>query len=323
MREVRLPGGVTVFGAGEGGASDDSFDWGVFADPCWHAASGVLLDWPDFGVPTDTGAATQRVLEALARARGGQRVLFGCRGGIGRTGTLLAAAAIACGVPPPNAVEFIRRRYRPDAVETDGQERWLTRQYAAMPDVVAAAIDARNRVVRPWADEIRKNVLAQRAAGDALVLVDAVPGLLTVTQRPLRHNSPFARRGPIPAEAGPLLRTWAEDVRSHAFGTAIVLSTHREVARYQAAAAEWGGLFGLLAAAGLKVVHAPLVDPAYAEPSEVAAFADRVADVVEHLITELEQAPKPWLMFCSSAQDRSPPVAAWLRFSVQECELLG
>jgi hypothetical protein len=46
-------------------------------------------------------------------------------GGVGRTGTALAALAILDGVPAAQAVNLIRADYHRRAVETPWQRRWL------------------------------------------------------------------------------------------------------------------------------------------------------------------------------------------------------
>ena len=64
-------------------------------------------------------------MAAFARARAGQTVEIGCVGGLGRTGTVLACMAVLAGVEPSKAVTWVRRNYRPEAVETSSQERWV------------------------------------------------------------------------------------------------------------------------------------------------------------------------------------------------------
>ncbi len=92
--------------------------------PPWPHRS---VRWPDFWVPLDSEDALDALGEALARARRGERVEVGCRGGIGRTGTALAALAIMDGLPADRAVDVVRRHYHPKAVETPSQRRWLRR----------------------------------------------------------------------------------------------------------------------------------------------------------------------------------------------------
>jgi protein-tyrosine phosphatase len=83
------------------------------------------IRWPDFWVPTDTDDALDALREALRRARAGERVEIACKGGIGRTGTALAALAVLDGLAPGEAVTWVRAGYSPRAVETPWQARWL------------------------------------------------------------------------------------------------------------------------------------------------------------------------------------------------------
>jgi Protein-tyrosine phosphatase len=84
-----------------------------------------VIRWPDFWVPTDRADAVDALREAHRRARAGERVEVACRGGVGRTGTALAALAILDGLPPREAIAWVRRWYHPRAVETPWQRRWL------------------------------------------------------------------------------------------------------------------------------------------------------------------------------------------------------
>ncbi len=81
--------------------------------------------WPDFGLPSDRADALAALHDALARARAGSRVEIACRGGIGRTGTALAALAILDGDSPAEALRRVRDGYHPRAVETPWQHHWL------------------------------------------------------------------------------------------------------------------------------------------------------------------------------------------------------
>ena len=62
--------------------------------------------------------------EAWERART-ERVEIACRGGVGRTGTALACLAVLDGVPPADAVRYVREHYHPRAVETPGQRAYV------------------------------------------------------------------------------------------------------------------------------------------------------------------------------------------------------
>jgi len=83
------------------------------------------IRWPDFWVPTDRADALDALHEAHRRAQAGERVEVACHGGVGRTGTALAALAILDGLPAEQAVSWVRANYHHRAVETPWQRRWL------------------------------------------------------------------------------------------------------------------------------------------------------------------------------------------------------
>jgi protein-tyrosine phosphatase len=80
--------------------------------------------WPDFRTPASTDDAISALREAYERSAT-QRVEIACGGGVGRTGTALAAIAVLAGVPGADAVAWVRRRYNRRAVETPSQRRWV------------------------------------------------------------------------------------------------------------------------------------------------------------------------------------------------------
>jgi hypothetical protein len=124
---VRLPGGALVRGRRLGPAAspaDFTVVLGAGPAPPWEHRR---IAWPDFRVPTDTRDAVDALREALARARAGERVEVACRGGVGRTGTALAALAVLDGVAPADAVACVRTNYHRRAVETPWQRWWLRR----------------------------------------------------------------------------------------------------------------------------------------------------------------------------------------------------
>jgi protein-tyrosine phosphatase len=82
--------------------------------------------WPDFRLPADPAAARESFTEAWVRSAA-ERVEVGCAGGRGRTGTALACIAVLDGVPPREAVAYVRRHYDRRAVETPAQRRFVTR----------------------------------------------------------------------------------------------------------------------------------------------------------------------------------------------------
>jgi hypothetical protein len=82
--------------------------------------------WPDFRLPADPAEFRVALQEVWERAAD-ERVELACAGGTGRTGTALACLAVLDGVPAAEAVAFVRAGYRPWAVETPGQRRFVTR----------------------------------------------------------------------------------------------------------------------------------------------------------------------------------------------------
>ncbi|MEW1989116.1 protein-tyrosine phosphatase family protein [Brevibacterium casei] len=82
--------------------------------------------WPDFRLPHDRGEAAAAFTESWRRSLS-ERVGVACLGGRGRTGTALACIAILDGVPPAEAVAFVREHYDPRAVETPWQRRYVER----------------------------------------------------------------------------------------------------------------------------------------------------------------------------------------------------
>lgn len=84
------------------------------------------LRWPDFRLPSDRADARDALIDAWERSAE-QRVEIACDGGHGRTGTALACLAVLDGVPANEAVQYVRDRYDPHAVETPWQHRYVAR----------------------------------------------------------------------------------------------------------------------------------------------------------------------------------------------------
>src|SRR5829696_1105300 len=102
--------------------------------PDWPAD---WIDWPDFRIPRDPYAAADLTTHAYRLARKVRRVEVECGGGTGRTGTVIACMAVLAGHPAADAVAWTRRHYRPRAVETPGQRRWIAwfaNHHGAGPD---------------------------------------------------------------------------------------------------------------------------------------------------------------------------------------------
>jgi hypothetical protein len=82
------------------------------------------IRWPDFRLPPDRDAALATLREAHEHAVT-ERVEVACGGGVGRTGTALAALAVLSGLDPAEAVDWVRLHHHRRAVETPWQRRWV------------------------------------------------------------------------------------------------------------------------------------------------------------------------------------------------------
>ncbi|MHA3703328.1 protein-tyrosine phosphatase family protein [Jatrophihabitans sp. YIM 134969] len=130
---VTLPSGRRVRGRGlradatDAGGVEPSFGLYLLGRPPpptpWPQR---WLPWPDFRLPRDRADAVAAYREALDRAAT-ERVELACGGGRGRTGTALACLAVLDGVVPDQAVAWVRSQYRPNAVETPWQRRYVQR----------------------------------------------------------------------------------------------------------------------------------------------------------------------------------------------------
>lgn len=122
---VTLPSGARIRGrriATLPSPADFALLLATGAPPPWEHRR---IDWPDFRVPRDRADALDAFREAHRRAIAGERVEVTCHGGMGRTGTALAAIAILDGLSIDDAVTLVRGTYHPKAIETPWQRRWL------------------------------------------------------------------------------------------------------------------------------------------------------------------------------------------------------
>ncbi len=126
---VELPDGRRVRGRGlKRPAPDGSTpDYGVYltaGEPRIDGWPYRWLRWRDFRLPRNPSTAIEALYDAHDRCSS-ERVEIACSGGVGRTGTAIAVLAIMSGIPPEDAVEWVRRNYHRRAVETPWQRRWV------------------------------------------------------------------------------------------------------------------------------------------------------------------------------------------------------
>ncbi|WP_431771461.1 protein-tyrosine phosphatase family protein [Streptomyces cucumeris] len=134
---LRLPSGRLVRGRGlrhplPDGPRPAYAVYLLGAQPPEVAWESDWLRWPDFRLPSDRDRAGALFRQVWRRAEH-ERVEVACGGGRGRTGTALACVAVLDGVPPAEAVAFVRRHYDRHAVETPWQRRYVRRFTAAAP----------------------------------------------------------------------------------------------------------------------------------------------------------------------------------------------
>ncbi|MEW1641847.1 protein-tyrosine phosphatase family protein [Streptomyces sp. NPDC091219] len=129
---MRLPSGRLVRGRGLRRplpADDPAPTFGVYLlgkPPPQVPWEKRWLQWPDFRLPADRAEARAVLTEVWWRSRT-ERVEVACHGGRGRTGTALACLAVFDGVPPGEAVAYVRAHYDRHAVETPWQRRYVRR----------------------------------------------------------------------------------------------------------------------------------------------------------------------------------------------------
>ena len=125
---VELPDGRRIRGRGlrnpvPAGQSPEFAVYLLARDPGPFNWEHRWVRWPDFRTPSSTPDAFAALREAHDRSAS-ERVEIACGGGVGRTGTALAAIAVLAGVPAAEAVAWVRRAYNGRAAETPWQRRW-------------------------------------------------------------------------------------------------------------------------------------------------------------------------------------------------------
>ncbi|MFO0727084.1 MAG: cyclin-dependent kinase inhibitor 3 family protein [Myxococcota bacterium] len=88
-----------------------------------HGLSVLRLPIEDGGVPALEGAQAL-VAEVVGLLEAGRSVVYHCRGGLGRAGTLTACTRIQLGDNPSAAMAEVRR-VRPGAIENSRQEAFV------------------------------------------------------------------------------------------------------------------------------------------------------------------------------------------------------
>lgn len=94
----------------------------------WEKGQDFIFEIKNYGVPDDALAFRQLVLWLGEQLKAGLKVHIGCMAGHGRTGMVLAALRMAL-TGDKDAIMHVRNNYCDQAVETDGQIKWLMKNW--------------------------------------------------------------------------------------------------------------------------------------------------------------------------------------------------
>lgn len=98
---------------------------------------GLSVDWPDYGVPDLDREFWQALSDKLWTLKG--KLYMGCGAGHGRTGTALAILVGLLGVSD-KPVEWVRKNYNSQAVETTAQVEYVKKMTGFEEDLEGSAV---------------------------------------------------------------------------------------------------------------------------------------------------------------------------------------
>lgn len=133
---------------------------------------------------------------------------------------------------------------------------------------------------------------------------------LACAPRPLRYHHVYGGSGnDLPAEAKPELDKWIRSVRKEGIVSIICFVSEKELAHYCELLPDGMNLIDYYKSLGFRVCHVPWSDPAHTGYDN---FQSEVEEKRPVLLEAYDQLPKPVLVHCSAAIDRSPPVVAYV-----------
>ena len=84
----------------------------------------IFIQWPDYRLPRRPVQA-QEQLRGIYERLNDEKIEIVCAGGVGRTGTALAALAIEDGLEPREAIDFVQKNYNSESATSHAQRGWL------------------------------------------------------------------------------------------------------------------------------------------------------------------------------------------------------
>jgi hypothetical protein len=155
--------------------------------------------------------------------------------------------------------------------------------------------------------------------GDYSQVVTWVIGrTLACAARPLRYHHIYKGSGKaLPAEAKPELDKWIERIHSEGIVSIISLVSEKELRHYSALLPDAVTLIDYYKSSGFHVHHVRWSDPADAG---YTGFGAEVQEKRKIVLDAYDRLPKPVLVHCSAAIDRSPPILAYLVYEVHRRE---
>jgi len=199
------------------------------------------------------------------------------------------------------------------AILLGASEDWAVRRYLRIISLrhradVRATMDARvkelERCIRNDLKRLRKRI---KDGDESKLAIWVIPGELACSQRPLRDHPRFGGRTPLPPEARPLVAAWVDwMINEFRIKSVICLLEETQLDRYYVRGGlglDERGLLGYYESRGLEVRHFPMID--YQRPAE---------DQMRQVLAAFDELPKPVLLHCSAAIDRTTPVAAFIAF---------
>jgi hypothetical protein len=159
----------------------------------------------------------------------------------------------------------------------------------------------REREIRGELSRLRERI---RNGDDAEPWAWVIPCRLACAQRPLRDHMKFGGRTPLTVEARLAVERWVNHMLNAGFQSVISLLEEAQHERYYIRGGinlHPGGLYGYYESCGLQVVAVPCTD--YQRPPE---------HQMRQVLDAFHRLPKPVLLHCSAAIDRTAPVAAYI-----------